>query len=271
MVVLEGRSERIGDAERFQDTRSLLRKSAQNRDIDLLWARKGRTVATPRFVPRVEAEGALQGPCRAVAYRSTAGGGTRALGDPQATVTAILERAGEHDRDALDALLPLVYEELCGLARRQLAGEHRQRTLDTTGLVHARGLPQAGRRDRRAAQEPRLLLRRRGACHAPGADRRRAPSQPLQARQWDSSREPERRRARRGRLRRRVARARRRRDRPRGVFPAAGPGPRVPLLRRPVGRGDGGGPRLSPRTVKRDAALARAWLYRDLRGGDVEE
>jgi RNA polymerase sigma factor (TIGR02999 family) len=58
------------------------------------------------------------------------------LGEPQTAVTAILERAGERDRDALDELLPFVYDELCRLARRQLAGERRQRTLDTSGLVH---------------------------------------------------------------------------------------------------------------------------------------
>jgi RNA polymerase sigma-70 factor, ECF subfamily len=53
----------------------------------------------------------------------------------QSAVTAILEeRAG--DRAALNELLPLVYEELCRLARRELAGEWRQRTLDTSGLVH---------------------------------------------------------------------------------------------------------------------------------------
>jgi RNA polymerase sigma factor (TIGR02999 family) len=58
------------------------------------------------------------------------------LGEPQTAVTTILERAGERDRDALDELLPFVYDELCRLARRHLAGEWRQRTLDTSGLVH---------------------------------------------------------------------------------------------------------------------------------------
>jgi RNA polymerase sigma factor (TIGR02999 family) len=50
-------------------------------------------------------------------------------------VTAILED-GSGDRQALDELLPLVYDELLRLARRELAGERRQRTLDTAGLVH---------------------------------------------------------------------------------------------------------------------------------------
>ncbi len=43
-------------------------------------------------------------------------------------------RAG--DRDALDRLLPLVYDELRGIAHRQLRGEHPERSLGTTGLVH---------------------------------------------------------------------------------------------------------------------------------------
>jgi RNA polymerase sigma-70 factor, ECF subfamily len=37
---------------------------------------------------------------------------------------------------AVDALVPLVYDELRAMARRQLAGERRHITLDTTGLVH---------------------------------------------------------------------------------------------------------------------------------------
>lgn len=58
------------------------------------------------------------------------------IGDPKSAVTTILERAGAGGREALDELLPLVYEELRQLARRQLAGEWRRRPVDTTGLVH---------------------------------------------------------------------------------------------------------------------------------------
>jgi RNA polymerase sigma factor (TIGR02999 family) len=36
----------------------------------------------------------------------------------------------------VDELLPLVYDELRAMALRQLAGERRRLTLDTTGLVH---------------------------------------------------------------------------------------------------------------------------------------
>ena len=50
--------------------------------------------------------------------------------------TALLEPGTEGDPARLDALLPLVYEELRGLAHRQLAGERAGHTLQTTALVH---------------------------------------------------------------------------------------------------------------------------------------
>lgn len=50
--------------------------------------------------------------------------------------TALLEPGTEGDPARLDALLPLVYDELRGLAHRQLAGERAGHTLQTTALVH---------------------------------------------------------------------------------------------------------------------------------------
>lgn len=50
--------------------------------------------------------------------------------------TALLEPGTEGDPARLDALLPLVYDELRGLAHRQLAGERAGHTLRTTALVH---------------------------------------------------------------------------------------------------------------------------------------
>ena len=49
---------------------------------------------------------------------------------------ALLEPEEVGDPPRLDALLPLVYDELRGLAHRQLAGEQAGHTLDTTALVH---------------------------------------------------------------------------------------------------------------------------------------
>lgn len=61
--------------------------------------------------------------------------------DPSATtrkgdVTRLLMRWRAGDRQALDELLPLVYEELRGLAARHMRGERSSHTLQTTALVH---------------------------------------------------------------------------------------------------------------------------------------
>jgi RNA polymerase sigma factor (TIGR02999 family) len=51
-------------------------------------------------------------------------------------VTALLERWGHGDKQALDALTPLVYHELRRIARRQLMKERPDHTLECTALVH---------------------------------------------------------------------------------------------------------------------------------------
>jgi RNA polymerase sigma factor (TIGR02999 family) len=53
-----------------------------------------------------------------------------------ADVTALLEAAGGGDRQAFDRVVPLVYDELHRIARRQLGGEHPDHTLNTSALVH---------------------------------------------------------------------------------------------------------------------------------------
>ena len=52
------------------------------------------------------------------------------------SVTDLVLRAGAGDREALDRLLPLIHDELRRLARRQLRGEGVGHTLGTTALVH---------------------------------------------------------------------------------------------------------------------------------------
>ena len=54
----------------------------------------------------------------------------------QAEVTELLLELSGGDRDALDRLVPLVYEELRRIGRRQLYGEAPGHTLSTTALVH---------------------------------------------------------------------------------------------------------------------------------------
>lgn len=51
-------------------------------------------------------------------------------------VTLLLRRWSGGDREALDRLMPMVYDELRRVAHRRLAGERTGHTLDTTALVH---------------------------------------------------------------------------------------------------------------------------------------
>ncbi|MCU0622096.1 MAG: sigma-70 family RNA polymerase sigma factor [Gemmatimonadales bacterium] len=51
-------------------------------------------------------------------------------------VTGLLLEAGHGNREALDRLLPLVYDELRALAHARLRGERPDHTLDTTSLAH---------------------------------------------------------------------------------------------------------------------------------------
>ena len=55
---------------------------------------------------------------------------------PTRNVTRLLQEWQGGDREALDRLMPLVYDELRRLARRHMAGERRDHTLQPTALVH---------------------------------------------------------------------------------------------------------------------------------------
>ena len=57
-------------------------------------------------------------------------------GDSSADVTQLLVRWREGDRQALDALLPLVYKELRRIAHHYLQKERPNHTLQSTSLVH---------------------------------------------------------------------------------------------------------------------------------------
>ncbi len=52
------------------------------------------------------------------------------------TITDLLQAVQDGDRAALDAILPLVYDELRVLARRHRVRWHGNPSLNTTGLVH---------------------------------------------------------------------------------------------------------------------------------------
>jgi RNA polymerase sigma factor (TIGR02999 family) len=56
--------------------------------------------------------------------------------DPHGEVTRLLSELGRGGHAAADRLMPLVYDELRRIARRQLRRERADHTLDTTALVH---------------------------------------------------------------------------------------------------------------------------------------
>lgn len=60
-------------------------------------------------------------------------------------ITALLDAARDGDRSALDRVLSTLYQELHGMARRQLAGQQYGHTLDATALVHEAYLKLVGR------------------------------------------------------------------------------------------------------------------------------
>src|SRR6188474_1223905 len=55
---------------------------------------------------------------------------------PPHQVTMLLRAWEEGDEQALQQLIPIVYEELRRIARRQMAGERASHTLQATALIH---------------------------------------------------------------------------------------------------------------------------------------
>jgi len=64
---------------------------------------------------------------------------------PSPELTQVLQRIDQGDPTARDRLWPLVYDELHGLARKAMAGERRDHTLQATALVHEAWLRLVGR------------------------------------------------------------------------------------------------------------------------------
>ena len=63
-------------------------------------------------------------------------GGGRAGREARGEVSRLLREHAAGSEEAFDALVPMVYDRLRALARRQIAGHQRGATLDTTALVH---------------------------------------------------------------------------------------------------------------------------------------
>ncbi len=65
---------------------------------------------------------------------------------PPGEVTRLLQRWAEGDSTALEALWPMVYDDVRRLARRQMAGERGDHTLQGTALVNEAFIRLAGQR-----------------------------------------------------------------------------------------------------------------------------
>jgi RNA polymerase sigma factor (TIGR02999 family) len=72
-------------------------------------------------------------------------------------VTQLLRARDAGDREAFDRLVPLVYDELRRIARRQLRRRSPQQTLDSSGLVHEAWLKLAGAQRLRVNDHPHFL------------------------------------------------------------------------------------------------------------------
>lgn len=182
-------------------------------------------------------------------------------------VTALLHAWTRGEPEALQRLMPVIYAECRRIATRQLAGEHREHTLDSTALVHEMYLKLVDQRRARWENRSQFfaiaaqLMRRVLVDHARArlAQKRGGPALQLslgaaadipddsaiadvlavdESLQRLAAVDPE---------QERIVELR---------FFA---GLTVEETARVVGR--------SARTVKREWRLARAWLYRDLRLG----
>jgi RNA polymerase sigma factor (TIGR02999 family) len=68
------------------------------------------------------------------------------MSEPRPDVTLLLREVSNRE-SAWSELLPLVYDELRGLARRRMSRERAEHTLDATGLVHEAYMRLVGDRD----------------------------------------------------------------------------------------------------------------------------
>lgn len=64
------------------------------------------------------------------------GGVARARPVDEEDVTSLLSACAAGDRAAFDRLMPLIYDDLRGIASRRLRAERSEHTLDTTAVVH---------------------------------------------------------------------------------------------------------------------------------------
>src|SRR5262249_20690728 len=71
------------------------------------------------------------------------------MNSPPSDVTQLLGAMKQGDQVAFEQLLPLVYDELHRIAARQMARQHHNHTLQTTGLIHEAYLRLANQEEKR--------------------------------------------------------------------------------------------------------------------------
>ncbi len=68
------------------------------------------------------------------------------MGEPQDSITLLIDRWSSGDEEAFDRLVHLLYDDLRRIARGHLRRSHPYHTMDTTGLVHEAYVKLAGAR-----------------------------------------------------------------------------------------------------------------------------
>ncbi len=183
-------------------------------------------------------------------------------------ITRLLAAAAEGDEPAAAQLWPFIYKELRGIARQQMAGEAKGRTLQPTELVHEAWFRLFGERDAKwtnrghfftaAAKAMRQIRiddarKRKRLKRGGGRDRERVVEEPVIFDQDPAE----------------VLAVHEMLDRMEEEDPRKA---RIVMLRYFSGLTEeetAAALGLSKRTVQTDWRLARAWLYRELSKGDT--
>ena len=104
-------------------------------------------------------------------------------------ISGLIRAWANGDQTALDRLTPLVYVELCRIARRYMRHQRAGVTLQTTALVHEAYLHFDGCQEY-AVAGPGSFFCRFGPDHAAYPDRRRTSTRVSEARRRCGTREP---------------------------------------------------------------------------------
>ncbi len=187
--------------------------------------------------------------------------------DPRQGVTELLQRIGRGDRQAVDELLPLVYNELRVIARARMAGEKPGLTLQPTALVHEAYLRLVGAEELHwenrahffgaAAEAMRRILIERARRYARlrhGGGQQRVPLSVAEAKEAEQAEE--------------ILALDESLRRLEEIDPAMGQVVKLRFFGGLTVEQTAQAMGTAPRTVDRHWAAARAWLQRDMSSGE---